>query len=1489
MLNRYLMGLWLLTSCGTNVAEFGSGEKTAEARSQLSGGTGNGDFAYEEIDYESVLPGLDIVRINPMLTERDGAWISAHNTGWIWDFEMRLSNPWNVGASSSTLQHMGRVTILRSAYTGASDADNFARGLFYSLNFTKYGSSATLVDLLSGTTNTFVSVLGIFGTEWERLSSRVFRDGTTIVYEYEDTFDQSCSSVRIKHVPSGAFTYVKRGGAGGECVPLEVTLPNQSGASAKKIIYAWSVVDGDAYGLNGRVQLSQVTYPDGSIKKYNYKRLNSSVMSGLTSVIDEENRPEMTFEWSGDKVIASYAGPASKPQGRVSSVDNADGTRTVSDAEGVARVVKFKEWTNSTGTKFRRTGGMSSPCAWCGADPKEVEYNEVGLITKTIDQRGVVTTMTPRFSNGVVNNVTTKVIAAGTPEAKTISTTWHTDFNLPIKHITTDASGDRVTTEVSYDAKGRPTRVASTQSTRTLDGSIAAITKVTTTGYTFHANGQIAAISVDGPRPAAEANDVVTSTFSGQGLLISEQDALGVTTYSNFDDLGRAQTVTRPNGVTTTMAYDWAGRVLTRTTAGVTTRYTYYRNGLLRSETTPGTSEVTTYEYDDANRLHTATDALGNRREYTSDALGRRVLMREGNIVKSELALSLSSTYTNAGRTVEDYVTASTQKLTSQYDNTFQITSVRDELNKTSAFARDSLGRFKSSLNAANLLAVPQFDVNNQAKRTTYSGPEGSTRSRLFEYTPEVTGARWESKSADTGTDTLLRDLAGNLVDASNTRGGFTVRRTFDALNRVKQAAIVNPSTNSVLGTVNYIYDANPDGTTPAPLGLLTQVTGSFGSAKYFYDARGNVTKKTQSHGAASVSDLYSYDPAGRVVTTTYPSGRVVRFTRDAVGRPSLVETKASGSAPWTIVADAISYSPLSNVSDAKELRFGGAFVAKRGRDTSGQVTSYSEGVGNNLITVKRRADGFVSQLVSSSGSVIASYDYDLSNRLKSASVNGVGTQAYVFETTGDLKTLTEGTIKSFTYVNNSSTLSSVAGTPWTYTQRGLVTSNGTLTLTYDARGLVATAKKGAGTRYSYTYDALGRRQSKTPAGGVATNFSYDIEGRLISEFNASTGETLREYIWQGARPLMMVIPAKGSTPERRYFIYTDDSNTPFRLTDTSGTTVWQWTRNPFGSNAPSVKAINFNLRMPGQYYDEETGLHYNGARYYHPATGRYLQPDPRGEAAGMSAYTYADGDPVNFIDATGLSPGSTLYDHRLGTPITVTASGAYSGGRLAGASFSMAGWRPYSDDPYFGPRTDFTPTEEFNEDSGGLDLVSAQHGKQGIEPVYIIEELAAMVAGAGITTLPSVVAGLRGFKSWLYPALPRPYVRRLEFPATHGNLGGFTLPKTGQIILNTRTSFAMQRMALRHERLHSALRLATPAPLRSQLQSIKMKSQILRYSEEALAQGYAARSVREGLAFPFLAPDVYGITKMGLAAEAVSFGAAGALGYFAIDELGGE
>jgi RHS repeat-associated protein len=90
-------------------------------------------------------------------------------------------------------------------------------------------------------------------------------------------------------------------------------------------------------------------------------------------------------------------------------------------------------------------------------------------------------------------------------------------------------------------------------------------------------------------------------------------------------------------------------------------------------------------------------------------------------------------------------------------------------------------------------------------------------------------------------------------------------------------------------------------------------------------------------------------------------------------------------------------------------------------------------------------------------------------------------------------------------------------------------------------------------------------------------------------------------------------------------------------VADATGTTVWRWDQQePFGNNVPDenpsgLEAFDLPLRLPGQYFDKETNLHYNYYRDYDPSIGRsgYAESDPIGLRGGLNTYLYVGGNPV--------------------------------------------------------------------------------------------------------------------------------------------------------------------------------------------------------------------------------------------------------------------
>jgi RHS repeat-associated protein len=113
-------------------------------------------------------------------------------------------------------------------------------------------------------------------------------------------------------------------------------------------------------------------------------------------------------------------------------------------------------------------------------------------------------------------------------------------------------------------------------------------------------------------------------------------------------------------------------------------------------------------------------------------------------------------------------------------------------------------------------------------------------------------------------------------------------------------------------------------------------------------------------------------------------------------------------------------------------------------------------------------------------------------------------------------------------------------------------------------------------------------------------------------------------------------------------YYHHDHLQTPIQATDKAGNIVWAASYDAFGKATiitPAATAdkptIESNLRLPGQYEDQETGLHYNYFRYMDTQTGRYITQDPIGLAAGVNRFAYVNGNPVNWIDPEGLMGGS--------------------------------------------------------------------------------------------------------------------------------------------------------------------------------------------------------------------------------------------------------
>ena len=205
-------------------------------------------------------------------------------------------------------------------------------------------------------------------------------------------------------------------------------------------------------------------------------------------------------------------------------------------------------------------------------------------------------------------------------------------------------------------------------------------------------------------------------------------------------------------------------------------------------------------------------------------------------------------------------------------------------------------------------------------------------------------------------------------------------------------------------------------------------------------------------------------------------------------------------------------------------------------------------------------------------------------------------------------------------------------GGAYEYDAGGRTTEDGRLRYRYGAHGrLVEIQRAATGQRQAaYRYNALGERVKKL--GTSVTYYHYDLAGRLLAETDAS-GQTRAEYLYLGHEPLAL------SRSGQLYYYHNDHLGTPQKLTDGAGQVVWSARYRAFGEASIGVGYVTQNLRFPGQYYDEESGLHYNYQRYYDPDIGRYLTSDLIGLQGGINTYLYANANPIIYIDPLGLLP----------------------------------------------------------------------------------------------------------------------------------------------------------------------------------------------------------------------------------------------------------
>ncbi|ORT57884.1 putative T7SS-secreted protein [Streptomyces sp. CB03238] len=707
--------------------------------------------------------------------------------------------------------------------------------------------------------------------------------------------------------------------------------------------------------------------------------------------------------------------------------------------------------------------------------------------------------------------------------------------------------------------------------------------------------------------------------------LLSRTDPLGHVTRFTYDEAGRPTAVVRPDGRQMSAEYNTLGLpVRVRGTDGTVVRQTYDEKGN-RTSVTDSAGATTRFSYDAEGHLTTITDVLGHSTVMRCDRAGLPVTITDplGATVHYERdAFGRPVTITDPLRsvtrlewTVEGKLARRTEPDGTEqswtYDGEGNCLSHTDAMGGMTRFTYTDFDLLTSRTDPDG--ARYEFSHDTNLRLTRVTNPQGLT----WDYAYDPVGRPRSETDFDGRTLGYAYDAAGRLVSRTNGLGQ-EIRFERDALGR-----IVRKDAEGTVTTYEYdVFDELALATSPdARLerirdrhGRLRSETVNGRTLSYAYDELGRRVGRTTPGGSVSA---WLYDAAGRRTGLT-ASGRELAFTFDALGREV-------GRTVSDFVSLTSSYDAVSRLT-AQEVTSRGGRLQHRayGYRTDGGLVSVTDGLSGT-----RR------------------FDLDGAGRVTAVRADR-WTERYAYDEAGNQ-----------TEADWPSTHPAPAATGPRAYEGTRIARAGAVRYEHDDQGRIVLRQKTRLSRkpdtWRYEWNAEDRLTSVTTPDGTVWRYAYDPLGRRISKQSVLEtvhftwdGPTLCEQTtanvvltWDhaGLRPLTQTERRTDTDDERFFAIVTDLIGTPTELVDESGDLAWRTRTTLWGTTTWNRDATAYTpLRFPGQYFDPESGLHYNYFRYYDPESARYLSQDPLGLAPAPNPATYVH-DPRTWIDPLGLAP----------------------------------------------------------------------------------------------------------------------------------------------------------------------------------------------------------------------------------------------------------
>jgi len=782
--------------------------------------------------------------------------------------------------------------------------------------------------------------------------------------------------------------------------------------------------------------------------------------------------------------------------------------------------------------------------------------------------------------------------------------------------------------------------------------------------------------------------------YDGQHRVTGIRDAEGGTWKRDYNTQGQLVEEIDPRGNKTQYAYDKAGRPIEVTDAkGGIKKLAYTRDGQLASYT-DCSGHSSQWEYDDRKRLVKSIDAAGNETRYRYTRLSAETLAQahsegadsgnhpgqlevvihpdgseehlrhdaEGRLLAHTDALQRTSAYRyTAAGLIAKRTDALGHSLRYEWDALGRLSALENENGSAYRFQYDPAGRLlqeqgfdgKATLyrydEASGVLAETvesgvttrlDFDPMGRLVQRRAAAPGQAEQIETFAY--NANGQLAEAKNEHARLQWFY-DAAGNLVrEHQHYQGPFHLeKRTavwhhhHDELNQ--RTGTVRPDGHRIdwltygaghvhgllldgQDLVSFERDAlyQETGRTQAN-GLLQtmkydragrlieQQLGAIAQAsrKDRYSYPGTYRPDVQVGMQAAILRRYRYDPSGQLTSLEDSRRGRVEYRYDPVGRLLAAnsalghETFAFDPAGNIQAADTAQHKPITHRAPLPKL------LDNLLKEYAGVNYRYDER--GNL--VERTQDGMRSK-----------YEWDAFNRMSRATTwHGLTTFAY--DPLGRRIAKHSGAMD---------------GTAFRETTRTMYCWDGdTLALESSVYRGYATGERTV--HYVYERDSFVPLVQATRNQALRLAPTTDLKALMAA--NGGEYHIVLDPLWNGEYEQ----EAEPFGKDEIAFYQCDHLGTPQELTDSDGQVAWSAQYKAWGqakqaiSEAARKAGIRNPIRFQGQYFDEETGLHYNRNRYYDPDTVRYLSQDSVGLAGGINLYRYAP-NPISWIDPLGLT-----------------------------------------------------------------------------------------------------------------------------------------------------------------------------------------------------------------------------------------------------------